>query len=105
MGNNMGRPARIPYLQRLAASRRRDERARDAWDALTEKGRSQIRRAVPRLYEVYNLGDLGVAELLVALGEAGILKAWAPLPGDVFETDDELEYRTGEYFNGSETDE
>lgn len=66
-------PTKTAYMQKLAASRRRDAVGRFAWSELSEKERAEIRHAVPRLYEVHNLGDIGVAELLYALGMAGVL--------------------------------
>lgn len=55
----------------------RDAAARHAWAELSERERAEIRRAAPRLYELNHLGDVSVAELLFALGQAGYLRALA----------------------------
>ena len=77
-------PRPAPYLQ-TARGARRDSHARDRWDALSEKERAQIRRHVTRLFEIKGLSDVSVAELLTALGSAGILALWGPSPDDDIE--------------------
>lgn len=84
----MPRPSLYGYYQ-TRIGQRRDALAREAWAELAEKRRVRIRRSVPRLYEIAGISDLGVAELLVALGEAGILALWGPEDGEMFNADED----------------
>lgn len=60
------------------AGRFRDQAARFAWHELPKREKEVIRLACLDLYDVHLMGDTSVAELLFALGHAGILALLGP---------------------------
>ena len=67
--------SRYPQPPQTYAGVKRDQAARFAYDeVLTDQERRAIKDAAQPLLEVRNLGEVGLAELLYALGQAGYLE-------------------------------